>query len=88
MELGRRKGGESRNTEEMRGEPQLQPESPPSLRARAEQVAALCEQSIASVQPRSAVRISALPAPGAADKACSECNNTNPNPARALDDEV
>ena len=31
----------SRETEEMRGEPQLQPESLPSLRARAGQVAAL-----------------------------------------------
>ena len=72
----------SRETEEMRGEPQLQPESLPSLRARAEQVAALCEQSIASGQPVSRAQISALPAPGAADKACSECSNTNPNPAR------
>ena len=70
----------SRETEEMRGEPQLQPESLPSLRARAEQVAALCEQSIASGQPVSRAQISALPAPGAADKACSECSNTNPNP--------
>eukprot|EP00964_Phaeocystis_antarctica_P163917 scaffold141008_cov72-Phaeocystis_antarctica.AAC.2 len=70
----------SRETEEMRGEPQLQPESRPSLRARAEQVAALCEQSIASGQPVSRAQISALPAPGAADKACSECSNTNPNP--------